>query len=206
MRIIGIIGIMSQDFSKGKIYKITNDYNDDVYVGSTCNTLVRRFIAHKDDYKRDKNKHRPLYKLMNEIGFDRFRIELLEDYPCDDKYQLRQREGYYIRLIGTYNSSIAGRHFKEWEEENKEKRAQQNKEKYEKNKVNILNRRKEFRENNKQHVSEQAKKYFELHKEKYCENITCSCGCVIQKREQARHSKSKKHQDLMHAKSSETTN
>ena len=27
---------MSQDFNKGKIYKITNDYNDDIYVGSTC--------------------------------------------------------------------------------------------------------------------------------------------------------------------------
>ncbi len=40
---------MSQDFSKGKIYKITNDYNDDVYVGSTCNTLVKLFSAHKNN-------------------------------------------------------------------------------------------------------------------------------------------------------------
>ena len=33
----------SRDFSQGKIYKITNDYNDDIYVGSTCDTLVKRF-------------------------------------------------------------------------------------------------------------------------------------------------------------------
>ncbi len=34
---------MSQDFTKANICKITNDYNDEVYVGSTCNTLVSRF-------------------------------------------------------------------------------------------------------------------------------------------------------------------
>jgi predicted GIY-YIG superfamily endonuclease len=38
---------MSQDFNKGKIYKITNDYNDDIYIGSTCDTLNRRFSNHK---------------------------------------------------------------------------------------------------------------------------------------------------------------
>ena len=33
----------SRDFSQGKIYKITNDYNDDIHVGSTCDALVKRF-------------------------------------------------------------------------------------------------------------------------------------------------------------------
>ena len=45
---------MSQDFSKGKIYKITNDYNDEVYIRSTCDTLVRRFSVHKCDSRRKK--------------------------------------------------------------------------------------------------------------------------------------------------------
>ena len=35
------------DFQKGKIYIITNDYNDEIYIGSTCDTLVKRFSAHK---------------------------------------------------------------------------------------------------------------------------------------------------------------
>ena len=39
---------MSQDLSKGNIYIITNDYNDDVYIGSTCDTLIKRFSAHKN--------------------------------------------------------------------------------------------------------------------------------------------------------------
>ena len=45
---------MSQDFGKSKIYKITNDYNDDVYVGSTCDLLTKRFSKHKGDSKNEK--------------------------------------------------------------------------------------------------------------------------------------------------------
>jgi group I intron endonuclease len=85
---------MSQDFNKGKIYKITNNYNDEVYIGSTCDTLNRRITNHKRSSKTEKKQNIPIYKLMNEIGFERFRIELIEDFPCTDKYELRQREGH----------------------------------------------------------------------------------------------------------------
>ena len=47
---------MSQDLGKGKIYKITNDYNDDVYVGSTCDTLIKRFSVHKYNSRNDIKK------------------------------------------------------------------------------------------------------------------------------------------------------
>ena len=94
---------MSQKLQNAKIYKITNDYNDDIYVGSTCDTLNRRFIRHKVESKWERNKKTLFYQLINEIGFTRFRIELVEDFPCNDKYQLRQHEGYYIRKIGTLN-------------------------------------------------------------------------------------------------------
>ncbi len=48
---------MKVDYSKSKIYKITNDFNNDIYVGSTCDTLVKRFSNHKmilkkKDYKK----------------------------------------------------------------------------------------------------------------------------------------------------------
>ena len=96
------------DFSKAKIYKITNDYNDKVYVGCTCDTLVKRFSYHKKDRTRNRNLNRPLYQLMNEIGFERFRIQLICEYPCDDKYQLKQKEGEYIRAMGALNVHNAG--------------------------------------------------------------------------------------------------
>jgi hypothetical protein len=105
---------MSRDFNKGKIYKITNDHNDDVYVGSTCDILGKRFSRHKIDMKREKYKNIPIYKLMNEIGFERFRIQLIIDYPCEDVYQLTQNEGEYIRLLGTLNKRVEGRTKKEY--------------------------------------------------------------------------------------------
>jgi Uri superfamily endonuclease len=103
---------MSRDFSKGKIHKITNDYNDDVYVGSTCDTLGKRFSRHKIDMKQKKKKNYRLYKLMNEIGFKHFRIQIIIDYPCEDVYQLTQKEGEYIRLLGTLNKEWKVEHYK----------------------------------------------------------------------------------------------
>ena len=47
--------------------------------------------------------------MMDELGNDGFRIDLMEDYPCNDKQALRQREGYWIRQMGTLNKVIAGR-------------------------------------------------------------------------------------------------
>ena len=111
---------MKVDYSQGKIYKITNNYNNDVYIGSTCDSLCKRFSYHKTHSKIEKNKNRPIYKLMNEIGHDRFRIQLIIDFPCEDKYQLRQKEGEYIRNEGTLNMVIAGRKIHKYQQDNKD--------------------------------------------------------------------------------------
>ena len=163
---------MSQDFGKGKIYKITNDYNDEVYVGSTCDLLTKRFSNHKKGINCKTKQNRPIYKLMNEIGFERFRIELIEDYPCTDKYELRQREAYYIREIGTLNSKIECRTQKQYQEDNKEQIQKNKQEYYEANKDKLLERQNE--------------------------KITCTaCGSIIRRGETARHKRSIKHQELM---------
>ena len=140
---------MSQNFNKAKIYKITNDYNDDVYIGSTCNTLVKRFNAHKRAAKHEKRNNTPLYRLINEIGFNRFRIELIEDFPCSDKYQLIQKESKYIREIGTLNKRIEDRDLKEYYQDNKEKIIEKSKKYYNENSDTIVIKRKEYREKKK---------------------------------------------------------
>ena len=171
---------MSQDFSKGKIYKITNDFNDEVYVGSTCDTLVKRFSAHKGKRNSKDVAHRPLYTLMREIGVDRFRIQLLEEYPCEDKYQLRQREGYYIRQIGTINQLEAGRTHKEYYEENKE---------ICKERCKIQEQKESMKETRKQYRETVCKKPF-----------ICECGCEITRHSLSRHLRIKKHLKLMETK------
>ena len=158
---------MAQDFAKGKIYKITNDFNDDVYIGSTCDRLVKRFATHKAAAKQEKNKNRPLYKLINEVGFQRFRIQLIEEFPCNDKYELRQREGHYIReLSKNLNKNIAGRteqeKDKQYYKDNKEKIKENNKEYRDNNKEKIKN----YYEKNKEQILEKIKNYYKDNKEK----------------------------------------
>ena len=193
---------MSQDFSKGKIYKITNDYNDDVYIGSTCDRLVKRFAAHKAAAKQEKYINIPLYKLINELGFQRFRIQLIEEFPCNDKYELRQREGHYIReLSKNLNKNIAGRTVKEYYDKNKEKildyQKQYQKEYKEKNKEKINDYNKQYKEDNKEKIKETVKEYYGKNKEqileKQKEKINCVCGSSFCKGKLSRHEKTKKH-------------
>ena len=63
-----------------------------MYNYSTCDTLVRRFNHHKQSSKEKQKKKISIYTSVNEIGFERFRIQLIRNYPCKDKYQLRQNE------------------------------------------------------------------------------------------------------------------
>jgi group I intron endonuclease len=182
------------DFSKGKIYKITNDYNDDIYIGSTCDSLCKRFSNHKAHSTLEHKKHTLLYKLVNEIGFNRFKIELIEEYPCSDKYTLRQREGYFIREMGTLNQLIAGRTNKEYHKEHqkayyervKEHKKEYDKKYYEENKE----RKKEY--DKKRNIENAEKK-----KEIRSQNFICECGCSMVFGAKHKHLKSKKHLSLM---------
>ncbi len=192
---------MSQNFTNAKIYKITNDYNDKVYIGSTCNTLVKRFSNHKSYARRKEGNDRELYKLMNEIGESRFRIELVKNYPCEDKYQLRQMEGHFIREMGTLNMSIAGRSKhetnKEYRNNNKEKMIEYR----EQNKEKLRQQTKEYKEKHKDKVDEMNKQYRMENKDKFKERnmeiIKCNCGCSITFGNKQRHEKTKKHIQLM---------
>ena len=183
------------NFSNRKIYKITNDYNDDIYVGSTSDSLVKRFSAHKS---LSQSKDFPLYNLINEIGFERFRIELIENFPCEDVYQLRQREGYWIRQLGTLNKIISGRTHKEYRATEKEKIKEKHKEWYEKNQDKILEQRKQYYKEHIEKEHENNRKYHEENKEvlnaKKREKVFCAaCDCWFNRDGQARHNRRLKH-------------
>jgi len=86
------------DYKKGKIYKIINDINDEIYVGSTVLTLAQRFGHHKEDSL--KYQDRKIYKFVADNGgWSHFKIILIEDYPCDRKEQLLMREQYYKETL-----------------------------------------------------------------------------------------------------------
>ena len=125
-------------YENGKIYKITNTVTDDIYVGSTIHPLSRRFSDHKCFARKEIYQNIKLYKLMNDIGFDKFSIALIEDFPCETKTELCRREGYFIYTLNTsLNQTIAGRTRKEWKVANPDKVQAYNKKFYEKHKEKI---------------------------------------------------------------------
>ena len=68
-------------YHNGKIYTIRcRDDDTLIYVGSSCLPLHKRFYEHKQKLKQEKNKNILLYKKMNELGSDKFYIELYELY------------------------------------------------------------------------------------------------------------------------------
>ena len=115
------------DYNKGKIYKLWSPSKNLVYYGSTCETLPQRLASHRCKYKTYMNTNKNYITAYKVLECEDYKIELIEDYPCNNKQQLCKKEGEYIRELKCVNKNIAGRTYKEWEEENKEKRSEQHK-------------------------------------------------------------------------------
>ena len=92
------------DYSKGKIYKIVDNTNNNVYIGSTCEpTLAHRLAQHKKDYLKYLRGVRGLtasYLILENNNYD---IVLLEACNVNSKDELFQRERYYQDLIPNIN-------------------------------------------------------------------------------------------------------
>lgn len=76
-------------YSQGKIYKLYTKESDECYIGSTIQPLWRRLQVHK--YPSNRCRSRELFEKYNYVE-----IELLEEYPCNCRYELEQREKEYI--------------------------------------------------------------------------------------------------------------
>ena len=95
-----------QRYKNGKIYKIVNDINDQLYIGSTCLPLSKRLYNHKKECERDGSSQRQLFVLAREHGWSHFRIRLIEPYPCDDSEQLRMREQQHIDQLKLHSPQL----------------------------------------------------------------------------------------------------
>jgi len=87
------------NYSKSKIYKIINDVDDDIYIGATTkHYLCSRMNEHRQNLKL-KNKNNLLYKKMELLGKEHFKIVLLESFNCNSKDELTKREQYYFDTL-----------------------------------------------------------------------------------------------------------
>ena len=178
------------DYTKGKIYKVLNTLDDEVYIGSTFQPLSNRMTGHRKScfYSKHMTDRHKLYKHMRDIGKDKFYIELIKDFPCETKWQLFAEEGIHIREIGTLNEKIAGRSGKQYKEDHKER---------------YKSYAKEYHLQNQDKIRERAHNHYWANRE-HCkayriETVTCECGVVLSRTNKSIHLKSQQHKKAMEA-------
>jgi hypothetical protein len=83
-------------FENGKIYKIIG--NGLTYIGSTTEPIKKRLNRHLDYIKQ--GRYCSSSKVLS--GTD-YKIELIEDFPCENNSQLTEREYYWFSIIDNCN-------------------------------------------------------------------------------------------------------
>jgi len=98
------------DYANGKIYKIVGE-DGSVYFGSTTQCLKLRMGQHR--YNKGTTAHQKIISQMD------WNMILVENYPCESKKELLDREATYIRENPCVNREIPGRTGKEYYENNR---------------------------------------------------------------------------------------
>tara|TARA_R110002096_G_C14212286_1_gene690052 strand:+ start:70 stop:585 length:516 start_codon:yes stop_codon:yes gene_type:complete len=164
------------NYNYGKIYKIINENNDTIYIGSTAQYyLSNRYSTHH--LKNNNNK-----------------IILIEKYSCNSKDELLMREQEVIEehtnLVNKNRAFISIEQLKEYQKINTKKWREDNKEE-------IRDNKKLYNKNHKEEIKIYNKNTYNKNKEtfneKRKEKITCDiCGSIIRKDTMVRHKKTKK--------------
>ena len=121
------------DYQKSKIYKLWSPSKNLIYYGSTTQTLSQRLADHLKNFntyiKFNKDKTKKYCYSYKILECEDYKIELVEEYACNNKQQLCNKEGEYIKSNNCVNKLIAGRTKNEYKqtEEYKKKTKEYNK-------------------------------------------------------------------------------
>ncbi len=152
---------------KGYIYKIYDNTNGNIYYGSTKEIISKRIAKHRFTYKKYLEGKFNYIKSFDILCNNDYSYCVVEEVEYENKWQLLNRERYYIENNECVNKTIPSRTQKQYYEDNKEI---------------IKEYKKEYYQNN-----------IEIIKQKQKEKITCECGCEVKRSNLAEHRKTKKH-------------
>ena len=157
---------LKNKFYNAKIYKLIDNTNDNVYIGSCCSSLRTRLSIHKCSYEIFLFKNIKSYEILKNKNYIKsyeiikngdYKIELLEDCNVKTKEELLEREHFYIENNECLNKKISDINYEQYYNDNINKINDYQKEYYKK-KIE-----KEYRK---------AKKYRKANKERF----ECECG------------------------------
>lgn len=151
-------------YQHGKIYSIRSHQTEGVYIGSTINTLPKRLYKHKKDCEYWINGKKNYVSSFEIIKYDDCYIELIENYPCNDRNELERQEGTHIRNTDCINKNVAGRTQKERYNDNHDRILKQKKQYDNDNRDKKLQQMKEYRAKNKELISQKGKARYQAKK------------------------------------------
>jgi len=195
----------------GFIYKLVDNTSGNQYYGSTTQRVAQRVTGHRWNLKMHDEKRCTSYNILKNGDW---RYETVEKFMYNDKFELRNREQYYIENNECVNKQRAynspeyniqrakeyreahkeeSRQYKrEYGEAHKEETNQYKKEWYEKQKERILESRKEAYKVNKASLKRYHEKKAELNAK-----VTCECGAIVNGQNLKAHQQTKKHKNLI---------
>lgn len=224
---------IAKDYKKTKIYRLVCNTTKLQYIGHTAQTyLSSRKALHVYNYKKfiingNKRHFCTSFEILKNDNWD---IYLIEEYPCDNNEQARQREQYWqdkLECVNKHNSYVSEeqrklydqKRWKQYNENHKDEIKQKRKEHYESNKDELKQKRKEYYESHKDEENEKGRNHYHTHKEYYQqhwqeyydnhkdeinekrkERIKCECGIDVPRRHLSTHTKTNKHLKLINKK------
>jgi len=105
---------MEEKLKVGRIYKIIDNTNGNIYIGSTTQKLNQRFNNHKNSYNNFINNKQGYCTYFDIIKNNNCEIELIKFVIFKDKIELFQRERYYIENNNCINQKLPSRSRKEY--------------------------------------------------------------------------------------------
>ena len=87
------------DYGRGKVYKIVDLRTDEIiYVGCTIQEIKYRFSQHRSWLrKHPDSKYARFVELHG--GIEHFEIRLIENFPCQYREELLERERFFIQML-----------------------------------------------------------------------------------------------------------
>jgi hypothetical protein len=202
------------NYANSKIYKLVSFNLPELpYYGSTTQTLCKRKGRHVSDYKANGLKASCTSRIVIDAGD--YEIIWVEDFPCENKDQLRARERYYIENRVCVNKNVPGRTTEEWYQANKvhvkayqnewqqanpmyhkewhQANPMYNKEYYHANLVHMKAYQKEWHQANPAYKKDYYKVNGAVQRARQSERIQCTvCNCMTSRGNCAQHQRSAK--------------
>jgi len=209
-----------------EIYKISSDYCDKFYIGSTRDFTSRK-SRHKSDCNNPNagNHNTKIYRTIRENqGWQNWNMVCIEIMENTTKLEAEIREEQWrMNLQATLNDRMVTRgymtreeyvkqhkeeykdYYKEWQKQyyqsNKDHYKEYNKQYKEEHKDYYNEYNKQYREEHKDLIKEQKKQYREKNQEQLRAQANqkhdCQCGGKYTNTNKANHSKSIKHQQYL---------